>query len=248
MFERRGLGGGLLALVSLVAVLAVAPTPPAGAAGCEKNWANPGTSGVWDQDGVADGGETQWSPAGVPAAGDIVCLPAGDYTVTLSPTDDTAYEVESLVVDGRADRPPTFVMEGDVDLTGQRHREHLRGRGDRTGPPGSSRRRSPRRMGSSCSTGIVVGDYTISDGFLHGNLGIITGDLLNTGSGVVDPGAPPLASSVGFLSVGGTFTQDTVAILHIDYDTPTGGEGTGYDHVHVTGQTTSAARSASTSP
>jgi hypothetical protein len=124
-------------------------------------------------------------------------------------------------------------MEGDVDLTAS-DTVSIFGNVE---VGGAARLLSPtvtQEDGVVVLDGRVVGDYTLSDGFLHGTFGIITGDLVNTGSGVIDPGAPPFASSVGFLTVsGGTFTQSGVAILHIDYETPTGGEGIGYDHLHV---------------
>ena len=84
MFERRGPGGGLLALALLTTLLVVAPASPTAAAACEKQWTNPGTDGVWDIDGATNATETQWTPAGVPTATDTVCLAPGDYNVFLS--------------------------------------------------------------------------------------------------------------------------------------------------------------------
>src|SRR5690606_36469134 len=86
-FARRSSFVGLVGAL-LAAVLALSPGAPAGAAlPCEVSWADPGTSGLWDQPGVDDESEAQWSPAHVPTAADAVCLPAGDYTVTISAGD-----------------------------------------------------------------------------------------------------------------------------------------------------------------
>src|SRR5690606_37605185 len=84
---RRVVGAAVSALV-VAGVVAVAPGVPAGAdSHCDKTWANTATSGVWDDEDVVDATEAQWSPPGVPSVLDIVCLPAGDYTVEVRPTD-----------------------------------------------------------------------------------------------------------------------------------------------------------------
>jgi hypothetical protein len=76
---------GLFGAVAMAAAMLVVVTAaPSGAViTCEKTWTNPGTSGVWEDPGVQDHLETQWTPTGVPQMTDQVCLPAGSYTVSI---------------------------------------------------------------------------------------------------------------------------------------------------------------------
>src|SRR5262245_19057940 len=89
-----------LAVLASIATPAVSSGGPAGAAACDKTWANTGASGAWDQVGVANGTETQWSPTGVPGPTDNVCLPNGTYAVLFMTGDAASYSIASLTVGG----------------------------------------------------------------------------------------------------------------------------------------------------
>jgi hypothetical protein len=248
MFERRRLGRGLLALVLTATVLAVVPGTPAAAAPCEKQWTNPGTDGVWDVDGASNATETQWTPTGVPTASDTVCLAPGDYDVYLSSAAGSTYTIESLDVGTPSSSGPRLWIGGpfdvadDVDLTvtGATTIE-----GDVLLADESvlfANGGVNQNGGNLELDGVIhTSTYVLNDGVLTGNEGNlaegrINGNLVNLG-GIVDAGSLPVGSSAGFLYINGDYVQGAGGTLWIDYENtalpPTGGEGVGYDHVHV---------------
>jgi hypothetical protein len=249
MTEARRLHAGLLALTLMAAALVLAPptVSPAAADGCDKTWADPGTGGMWEKAGVADATETQWSPAGVPEADDVVCLPDGDYQVVVFPGDQEAYDIAGLIMEEGAPAPPgtprtILDLEADLTVTGS---ATLAGRVQVQWWSRLTAATVTQLSGDVDVQGVVeTGTYTLDSGRLRGDgygpewEGLITGDVVNTGTGVLDPGH----NEQGLLTVGGDYTQGGQGTFHVDYRTgaapPTGGPGYGYDRLHVEGTAT----------
>lgn len=113
--------------VAAALVVAAAASPSAAVITCEKTWTNPGVSGVWEDPGLSDGTEPQWTPAGVPTGTDSVCLPAGNYTVTMVAVPNIVEALRigtnaggaqpTLAITGLG-QPITLVVTGDVETHG----------------------------------------------------------------------------------------------------------------------------------
>ena len=119
MIDARRLRRGLLALAAGRHDARRRPT--GGGAGrrrrLRQDLGRPGHRGMWEKVGVADATETQWSPAGVPEADDVVCLPTGDYQVIVYPGDQDAFEIAGLVMAEGAPGAPTTTLDLEADLT-----------------------------------------------------------------------------------------------------------------------------------
>jgi hypothetical protein len=215
----RRVGIIVVSAVLATLVLAAVGSAPASAAPCEMTWANPGVSGVWDQLGVIDSTEDQWGTnAGVPGVGDVVCLPAGNYTVTLGVGDSAAYTIDELQVGTSADSPqPTFRIntEEALNVTGGVIQEG----------------------GTVIVTGLLdPATYALNGGRLGGgvvgaSVGSVNAPVTNNG-GVLNPGDPS-GDETRFLAINGSYTQGDEGVWHSDIDGP--GSGAAYDHVHFTG-------------
>lgn len=202
------------AVLATVVVAALGGGPVAAAA-CTKTWAGAGagTDGVWDQIGVIDTTETQWTPTGVPSFGDVVCLPAGDYQVTLQTGDSAAYTIAELHIGtSPSGVQPTFRIINEEALTVT---------GTITQPGGMV----------SLSGNLTGATYALTGGSLLGN-GNLTTDLTNSGGvfGAANVG-PNGASADSFLALNGTYTQTAGGTLHLDLDGDT--NSVNQSHVHA---------------
>jgi hypothetical protein len=177
----------------------------------------------------------------VPGPGDVVCLPGGDYQVIVFPGDQAEYEIAGLVMEEGPPDPFATILDLEADLTVSGSAvlaEVVQVQWWATLTASTVTQLS----GNVNVQGIVDTDtYTLDSGLLRGDgygpewEGLITGDVVNTGTGVVNPGH----GEQGLLTIGGDYTQDGLGALHVDYRSaaagPSGVPGYGYDRLQVEG-------------